>query len=127
MAVAAMPSCALAVVTRATAQASMSVEVSSARITRVPGTEVLTVGADDGADELTGITGDDEQWGARVGNGPALGRVEAGQEVGGVGHGDAPGLRAEAVRRRHRRRSSGLAAAGASRRGTRLGAGDKRT
>ena len=57
MAVVAVLSCALAVVTRATAQASMSVEVSSARITRVPGTEVLTVGADDGADELTGITG----------------------------------------------------------------------
>ena len=57
MAVVAVLSCALAVVTRATAQASMSVEVSSARITRVPGTEVLTVGADDGADELKGITG----------------------------------------------------------------------
>ena len=57
MAVAAMPSCALAVVTRATAQASMSVEVSSARITRVSGAEVPVVGTDDGADELTGITG----------------------------------------------------------------------
>ena len=57
MAVAAMPSCALAVVTRAMAQASMSVEVSSARITRVFGAEVPVVGADDGADELTGITG----------------------------------------------------------------------
>ena len=35
--------------------------------------------------------GDDEQRGAGVGDGPALGRIEAGQEVGGVGHGDAPG------------------------------------
>lgn len=57
MAVVAALSCALAAVTRATAQASMSVEVSSARITRVSGAEIPVVGADDGADELTGITG----------------------------------------------------------------------
>ena len=57
MAVVAVLSCALAVVTRATAQASMSVEVSSARITWVSGAEVPVVGAGDGADELTGITG----------------------------------------------------------------------
>ena len=57
MAVVAALSCALAEVTRATAQANMSVEVSSARTTRVSGAEVPVVGADDGADELTGITG----------------------------------------------------------------------